>query len=540
MRRRPAILLFLLVTVTVGVLLLLGLHLAEREGKMVRLQFQELSEARLQDLDATAVQVLGEVERRLLELTQSPERDPESLRGWVRREPLVRQVFWVDAQSRLLHPVEPALSADERDFVRRTEAIWKQQAVLHAPAPAEAAAWPARRVSRARVGSGSGDSLGALAARKSHGFVSWYWEEGLHLLFWRRDEQGGVIGVEVERIVLLSRLVSRLPSGPGEEARLGLVDARGDTVYQWGEHEPEEGARPMAELALSPPLDSFRLRLYPSPRQLAGLERSGLPWAMGLSGLALSLLVFFSYAMREHRRELREAEQRVSFVTQVSHELKTPLTNIRLYTELLEGALAEDEKAERHRQVILEESERLGRLIGNVLSFSRRGEPDAVRRETSLVCDDLVRRVVESFRPVLERRGCAIELDLQAPAPILAERDAVEQILGNLIGNAEKYGAEGRWVSVSSRQGPSGTEVAVEDRGPGVPEGLRERVFEPFFRASDRMNEGVTGTGIGLTIAREQARRMGGDLFCTAGRAGGARFVLRLPSAVPKPEGGVG
>lgn len=540
MRSRVTILLFALVAVTVAVLLLLGLHLAEREGRMVQLQLQELSEARLQDLDAVAAQVVGEVERSLLELTRSPGRDPENLRGWTRRHPLVRQVFRLDASGALVHPVEPGLSDDERDFVHRTEAIWKQQAVLHAPPPAEASAASSAKVVPRWLGSVKGDSLGGLAARKSHGFVSWYWEEGLHLLFWRRDEGGGVIGLEVERVVLLSRLVSRLPSGTSEEGRLGLVDARGDTVYQWGAHEPEEGARPFAELSLSPPLESYRLRLFPSARQLAGLERSGLPWALGLSGLALSLLLFFSYAMREHRRELEDAEQRVGFVTRVSHELKTPLTNIRLYTELLEDALAEDPQAERHRQVILEESERLGRLIRNVLSFSRRGEHEAARRTAPLVCDELLGRVVEQFRPALERRGFQIELDLQAPEPISLDPDAFEQILGNLLGNAEKYGTPGRWVAVRSRQSEAETRISVEDRGPGVPETLREQIFLPFFRASDRMNEGVTGTGIGLTIARELARAMGGELRCEAGDGGGARFVLRLPKALAAADGGAG
>lgn len=539
MRRRSTILLFLLVAVTIVVLLLLGVHLSGREEKMVRLRFQELAERRLADLDATALGVLGEVERNLLELTQSRERSPETLRGWVRKNPLVRQVFWVDAESQLLHPVGPELSLDEREFVRRTESIWRQQAVLHAPAlPEQTGVGQAQRTASFVSRGSGGDSLASLAARKNHGFVSWYWEEGLHLLFWRRDESGGVIGVEVERIVLLSRIVARLPSGLEEEGRVSLADARGETVYQWGEHEPAEAERPLAERTLASPLDSFRLRFHPSPRQLADLESSGLPWVLGLSGLALSLLVFFSQAVREHRSALVEAEKRVGFVTRVSHELKTPLTNIRLYAELLEDALSEDGKAERHRQVILEESERLGRLIGNVLTFSKSEREVDRLRLVSLPPDEQLRRVAEQFRPALERRGFVLELDLDAPQPIRVDPDAFDQIFGNLLGNAEKYGAAGRFVGLRSRQDSRVTCIEVEDRGPGVQPGLREQIFQPFYRGSDRMDEGVTGTGIGLTIARELARRMGGDLVCLAGKDSGSCFRLTLPTASQPDEGG--
>ncbi len=532
MRSNLTTLLFALVAITIGVMVLLGVHLSRGEEKMVRVRFQELAQGRLRDLDTSALAVMNEVERSLLELSSTPDRSPETLRSWVRTNPLVRQVFRVDAQSRLLHPAGPDLSEDEREFVQRTESIWKQQAVLHAPAPAEVAGLSK---SRSRVpslsrGAPSGDSLGSLAARSAHGFVSWYWEEGLHLLFWRRDEGGGVIGVEVERIVLLSRLVGKLPAGLDEEGRVTLVDARGEVAYQWGAYEADESAAAFAEQRLSPPLDSFRLRYIPSPAQLAGLAGSGLPWAMGLSALALSLLVLFTYAIREQRRELAEAEKRVGFVTQVSHELKTPLTNIRLYTELLEDALGENEKAERHRQVILEESERLGRLIGNVLTFSRRGPDAHPLRARTLMPDEQVKRVAEQFRPALSGRGFELELDLQAPAPLRADPDALEQVLGNLLSNVEKYGAAGRWVGIRSRQEGGVTRITVEDRGPGVPAALRERIFEPFFRASDKLEDGATGTGIGLTISRELARRMGGELLCRDARSGGAVFELALPS----------
>ena len=120
-----------------------------------------------------------------------------------------------------------------------------------------------------------------------------------------------------------------------------------------------------------------------------------------------------------------------------------------------------------------------------------------------------------------------VELDGQAKARVELDADALEQIVGNLLGNVEKYAADGGRVRVATVQQGETTTITVSDRGPGVPEGRREAVFEPFRRLSDKLTDGVAGTGIGLAIARDLARMHGGDVRCVPASRG-ACFQVEL------------
>jgi signal transduction histidine kinase len=224
---------------------------------------------------------------------------------------------------------------------------------------------------------------------------------------------------------------------------------------------------------------------------------------------------------RESTREIRLGTERVSFVNQVSHELKTPLTNIRMYAELLEEHLdGGDRTARRHLGVVVGESQRLGRLINNILTFSRTERGRLTLHPTPGIVDDIVRDIVEQFRPALTERGVTIAFDAGAPARVLVDADALSQIVGNLLSNAEKY-APGSPLRVSTsttaqagaaRSATTTTTIAVKDGGPGIGRADAERVFRPFVRLGAEVHEAAPGTGIGLGIARDLARLHGGDL----------------------------
>lgn len=206
---------------------------------------------------------------------------------------------------------------------------------------------------------------------------------------------------------------------------------------------------------------------------------------------------------------------------------------MRLYAELLAERLPDDDpKAARFAAVIIDESRRLGRMIENVLVFGRRQRRALELRPAAAVVDEVVTEMLETFRPGLEERGLALESSLEAPARVLVDADALGQILGNLVGNAEKYAAGGGWLGVLTRQEAGRTTLEVRDRGPGIPPTERERVFRPFHRLHDSAREGVSGTGIGLTIARDLARLHGGDLTVEPSEQGACfRIVLETPFA---------
>lgn len=210
---------------------------------------------------------------------------------------------------------------------------------------------------------------------------------------------------------------------------------------------------------------------------------------------------------------LRYAEQRSNFVAAVTHELKTPLTAIRMYAEMLrDGIVPSPEKRDEYYRHITAESERLTRLVNNVLEFARlekRARPLALE---SRALTPLLEDVATMVRPHVEGAGFALTLDVAADLPLVPyDRDALTQILFNLVDNAVKYGANGATREILLRAWRDGTQVrvAVSDRGPGVASAHLRRIFQPFYRADSELTRRSKGTGLGLALVRGLAERMG-------------------------------
>ncbi len=538
MRLRPILILVLLVLISIGAVVALAVQVAHQDRTSRKQQFQSLVQGRLGDVKNAVGQGLDEIERHLLEEMAASPPGPDVLRAALRKEPFARQFFVVDGDGRLVFPPDDdTTSAEERAFRERTAPIWEQRAVLYNPPGGEAN--PADQQK-----SGPGDSVVTLARHRPQGWITWYWEEGLHLLFWRRAEGGGVVGVEVERIALLARIVGRMPTTELPDGRIVLRDSRGDTIYQWGPYRVGAGERPVTSLTLGYPLDAWQLDYYASPAQRQAFlgSRLRLDLLLGVAAIAIALLGMAVYVYREYSRRLRDAAQRVNFVTQVSHELKTPLANIRLYAELLADEIDDEDEGEdagRRLGVIVAESQRLTRLINNILAFSKHSRSTLQVSPVAVAVDRIIESTVGQFRPALSARGVECRLSLGAPAPVLADADAVGQIVANLISNVEKYGASGGVLEIESSQDDGQTTVTVTDRGPGVPRAHHDKIFAPFYRVSDKLTDGVTGTGIGLAISRELARQNGGELELVASERG-ACFRLTLPNHREADDEGTG
>jgi two-component system, OmpR family, phosphate regulon sensor histidine kinase PhoR len=233
--------------------------------------------------------------------------------------------------------------------------------------------------------------------------------------------------------------------------------------------------------------------------------------------LALAVVIGLYALYRTVAVQLRFAERRNNFVAAVSHELKTPLTAIRMYSEMLrDGMVEHEDKRNEYYATITAETERLSRLINNVLELSR---IERRERNVELVVGDMaavVREVVESFRPHAEREGFSLRFDSAASLPaVRMERDALTQVLFNLLDNALKYSqrAEQREIVVRCELAASGGVcLVVSDRGPGVPPGQLDLIFEPFYRAQNELTRTQKGTGIGLSLVRGLVARMHGTV----------------------------
>jgi len=253
--------------------------------------------------------------------------------------------------------------------------------------------------------------------------------------------------------------------------------------------------------------------------------------------LAVGLALLGWVVAAAQRRTLREVTARVSFVNRVSHELGAPLTNLGLYLDLARDSLTAGDAVESARRlaVATEETGRLRRLTGNILTFAR-GERQSLELHASPCRPaEIVRGVLEQFSPALSRRNVTVDTDLDDAATAHLDTDALAQITANLISNVEKYAASGGWMRVSLASAGGELVLRVADRGPGIPASETARIFLPFERLDSGLTEGVSGTGLGLAIARDLARRMGGEVSLESSEAGGCVFTLRIPVAASAP-----
>jgi signal transduction histidine kinase len=237
--------------------------------------------------------------------------------------------------------------------------------------------------------------------------------------------------------------------------------------------------------------------------------------------------------------EVENARQRADFAANVSHELRSPITQIRLKGEALQLGLVEPgEDMQQHFDAIVREAERLSRLVDNVLDFAaiERGAKSYQLRREDLAAAVLTS--VEAARLSLEQAGMALELDIQDDLPpVWIDREAIGQVLTNLLSNAVKYGAEGKWVRVRVHQVGPRVELSVSDRGIGiVPEDL-PRVFDDFFRSTDPNVRRTKGTGIGLAIVRYIVEAHGGTIGVESSPGRGTRFTVHLPLEAPVGAG---
>ena len=523
MKPKLIVLLVIIVVAPLGFLSYLSIKVNRDEREMLRVRFNELLLNKLGDVAGVVEKVVEEQKRELGRITDIDNLDPETLREIVHRERIVRQLFATNSQGKLIHPPTETASEAEKSFLVRTKRIFR------GATPFTKKAQDTSRTSKRSSLNESRD--------EDSGFYVWYWDEGLSILFWRRDQAGRFIGAELSRVVLLADIIAELPQAGNEKSAvegswIELVDANGKPVYGWGKYK-EKDKNPRVELALRPPLGSWKLKYFASPEAMdKPLGKSilfNVLFSVGALGLALLGLAFYFY--RENTREINEAMRRVNFVNQVSHELRTPLTNIRMYAELLEERVDhEDEKGSGYANVIVAESQRLSRLISNVLTFSRQQRSDLTVRPKPARVDDVVDKVLRQLSLSFEKKGIVTEFSRGADLDAQVDSDALEQILGNLLSNVEKYAAGGKRVDITTAVEGQNTVITVADKGGGISRSLKEKVFEPFYRPSNSLTEGVSGAGIGLGISRELARAHGGDLTLEKSDLGALfKIVLLTP-----------
>jgi signal transduction histidine kinase len=294
-----------------------------------------------------------------------------------------------------------------------------------------------------------------------------------------------------------------------------------------------EWKHPLVAAEIGEALPHWEVAVYLLDPARSGRSASTLKLTLGLliALLVLAIAIGSWLIVADLNRQLRLARQKTDFVSNVSHELKTPLTSIRMFTEMLAEDRVQDESKRRHfLGIITAETARLTRLINNVLDFARLERGEKKYQSVPFDLAALVCETVESYRPHLETLDFSLRAQLPSePLTFQGDRDAIAQVLVNLLSNAEKYSGEHKGIEITLESDASTIKVRVSDHGLGVPSGCEEKIFDQFYRAHDSLGSGIQGSGLGLTLARQIARAHGGDVIFERRDGGGSCFVLKLP-----------
>ncbi len=240
--------------------------------------------------------------------------------------------------------------------------------------------------------------------------------------------------------------------------------------------------------------------------------------AAALAGLLVVAMVYQSE---------RLALQRTQFAASAAHELRTPLAGLRLYGEMLAEGLGNPERAREYARRMASEAERLGRVVTNVLSFTRLERESLSVHPTSGDLAEAVTAAIERQRPAIEEAGARLTVELPEDLPpVTFDRDAVSHIVQNLLENAEKYtrSITDREIQLRLLPADDAVELQVADNGEGVPPKLRRRLFRPFSRGHGTHT--AEGLGLGLVLVKALAKAQGGDVRYRDRPAGGAEFTV--------------
>ena len=344
-------------------------------------------------------------------------------------------------------------------------------------------------------------------------------------------------------VIARGEFVDGMIAGPFRETALsqtsGLVVAyRGETVASLGASgqatysDTPVVREPLYRTALPAPLGDVEL-LFDVTRLPVGPGGRIIGWATLV--LAIVLCIGFVVVYRFGAAQIDLSRQQQDFVSAVSHELKTPLTSIRMYGEILQAGWASEEKKKTYYDFIFHESERLSRLIANVLRLARltrNGDALDLKRVT---CGELLDLVESKVSSQVEQAGFRLDVGRDpgaANAAIIVDADSFVQVVINLVDNALKFSARAphKVIEIGWRVERDRVRFDVRDHGPGIESRHLKRIFKLFYRGEDELTRETPGTGIGLALVQELTDAMGGTVEVQNCNPG-ARFSVVFPSA---------
>lgn len=355
-------------------------------------------------------------------------------------------------------------------------------------------------------------------------------DEGTYIFY--SLKQGGVAGLLLnQRFVsddLMADSVKAAITSP--EITIAISDDNQRVLYANG--APKNGY--LLETNLDRPFSNWRAGIGLKTTDFEEIGRGSFRHSVAATILVLLVLLCgVALIIRATDREARLAQAKANFVANVSHELKTPLSLLSLFSEILElGRVKNEEKRLEYYRIMRHESRRLNKVIDNILDFSK---IEAGRKTYNFADGDMaevIENVLSSYRYQIDNSGFDVQTNLQRDLPpVSIDRDAMAQAISNLLDNAIKYSPEVKQLSITTDRCGSDLSVEIADRGIGIPPAEQTRIFEKFYRVGNGLVHDVKGSGLGLSLVKHIIEAHKGTISVESDVGKGSRFTILLPLA---------
>lgn len=515
-----------------------AVYLLSHERERIIQSRQETERERLENLAADLLATIDKLRESIYSDLSTisdlpPNRQIEELRRREKEKPLVRNTFLFHKRKGLTYPKHNAPETPEQQrFLQRYSGLFEGRIPWREAAPADSQPKPPDTYQQKKL------SIQSFIRRsKTSAFDQnlpninkhlrfWHWENKIQQLLYISNGQQ-IVGAELEQAALDALIIPILPHEKQDRTFIMTGETPGP-LYQSGNADIDNQP-PDLQIAVDNYIPGRKLQLY-LPEQAT--EGAAAFWIISLlltaCFLAVVLVGGFLLITSAHRHAL-EARQKTTFVSNVSHELKTPLTSIRMYAELLAGDNEPPpEKKNRWTNIIHTEAERLTRLVNNVLDFSRIERKRKTYNPTELNLSDTIRSATEPLAAPLKQAELDLFITIPEDLKIVTDPDVLTQVIVNLIDNAVKYAATGNCLKIKAYKKEARTIIDIEDNGPGIDPKLKEKLFEPFYRVDDSLTASTGGCGLGLSISRNMLHDLGGDLTLHQTSPDGACFRITL------------
>ena len=346
-------------------------------------------------------------------------------------------------------------------------------------------------------------------------------QEVLGLAFWNEEP---FVAILLGGALVRSQL---LPALDGADFQSSVLAPGGQILV--GDAPPMDQA--VASYTLRSAELPLQLRVWPTdPTALHAQVSRQQNLYVGMLAVLVALLTFGGYfTVRTLRTQLRVAQMQSDFVSTVSHEFRSPLAGINQLGEMLRDGRVPDDRRQHYYEMIVTETQRLRRQVENILSFSRMEDGRKQYRLEPLDPAGWLRDVSEEFQGQVADAGFAIEVSIPDALPaIVADREALTTAVHNLLDNAVKYSRESRTVQMEATANGDGLTISVRDRGVGIREADRPRIFEKFYRGGGELTQRVKGVGLGLSLVQHIVRAHGGTVDFESREGAGTTFTIRL------------